>query len=120
MERDGKQRHNPVTQKEETKTEKKQIRSYVRSINKRPFSCYYRNPKFAFQSNETPRCQNISMRMSGASLVVGEGDSSREKTRPADEPGEGEDGDEGHAYGEFEALALDVGDGTAAGGTFEF
>lgn len=61
------------------------------------------------------------MRMSGATLAVGDGDSSSiEKTCPTDEPGEGQDGDEGHADREFEALALDIGDGTTAGGTFEF
>lgn len=61
------------------------------------------------------------MRMSGATLVIAEGGSSSiEKASPTNEPGEGEDGDEGHAHGEFEALALDVGDGAATGGTFEF
>lgn len=61
------------------------------------------------------------MKMLSATLGVGEsGSSSIEKTCSADEPGEGEDGDEGHADGEFQTLTLDVGDGAAAGGTFEF
>jgi hypothetical protein len=32
-----------------------------------------RNPKIAFQKNETPRCQNISIRMSGVTLVCRQG-----------------------------------------------
>ena len=52
---------------------------------------------------------------------VGKGSGvSLEEASPTDEPGEGEDGDEGHANGELEALALDVGNGAAAGGTSKF